>query len=104
MSSAVIVRYELDPDRLEEHLGLIQAVFDHLEATKPVGVHYGVMKSEDGTGFTHIGIYETDEARQAASENEAFQAFVAEIGVRCIVPPEGVPQQVIAHHGIFFSD
>ena len=101
MSSSVIVRYELDPDRLEEHLGLIENVFAHLEATKPDGVHYGVMRSEDGTSFTHIGIYDSDEAREAASGNEAFQAFVAEIGDRCIVPPDGVPQTIIADHGIF---
>ena len=91
MSSAVIVRYELDPERLDEHLALIENVFAHLDATKPEGVHYGVMRSEDGTSFTHIGIYDSDEAREAASGNEAFQAFVAEIGDRCIVPPDGVP-------------
>jgi len=101
MSSAVIVRYELDPERLEEHLALIENVFAHLDATKPEGVHYGVMRSEDGTSFTHIGIYDSDEARDAASGNEAFQAFVAEIGDRCIVPPDGVAQTVIAEHGIF---
>ena len=101
MSSSVIVRYELDPDRLEEHVRLIENVFAHLESTKPDGVHYGVMRSEDGTSFTHIGIYESEEAQQAASGNEAFQAFVAEIGERCIVPPEGVSQTIIANHGIF---
>lgn len=101
MSNAVIVRYELDPDRLEEHLGLIESVFAHLEASKPDGVHYGVMRSDDGTSFTHIGIYDSEEAREAASGNDAFQAFVAEIGERCIVPPDAVGQIVIAGHGIF---
>ena len=74
MSNAVIVRYELDPDRLDEHVRLIESVFAHLEATKPDGVHYGVMRSDDGTSFTHIGIYDSEEAREAASGNEAFQA------------------------------
>ena len=101
MSNAVIVRYELDPDRLDEHVRLIESVFAHLEATKPDGVHYGVMRSDDGTSFTHIGIYDSDEAREASSGNEAFQAFVAEIGDRCIVPPDGVPQTIIADHRIF---
>ena len=101
MTSAVIVRYELDPDRLEEHVGLIESVFAHLEATKPDGVHYGVMKSDDGTSFTHIGIYDSEEAREAASGNDAFQAFVAEIGERCIVPPDAVAQTIVAGHGIF---
>ena len=101
MSNAVIVRYELDPDRLDEHVALIENVFAHLDATKPDGVHYGVMKSEDGTSFTHIGIYDSPEAMEAASGNDAFQAFVAEIADRCIVPPAPVSQTVVANHGIF---
>ena len=98
---AVIVRYELDPDRLDEHLGLIEDVFDHLRATTPEGVHYGVMKSADGTSFSHIGIYADEAAQQAASGNDAFQAFVAEIADRCIVPPDAVGQVVVENYEIF---
>ena len=42
---AVIVRYELDPNRLDEHCKLIEAVFAHLRDERPEGVHYGVLKS-----------------------------------------------------------
>lgn len=99
--NAVIVRYELDPDRLDEHLGLINDVFENLRASAPAGVHYGVMKSADGTSFTHIGIYESEEAQQAASGNAAFQAFVAEIADRCHVPPSAVEQTVVEGYGIW---
>ena len=46
---AVIVRYELDPNRFDEHCKLIEAVFAHLRDERPEGVHYGVLKSADGT-------------------------------------------------------
>ena len=99
--NAVIVRYELDPDRLDEHLALISDVFDHLRSTTPDGVHYGVMRSADGTAFTHIGVYESDDARAVAGGSEPFQAFVAEIGDRCTVPPQAVEQTVVEGYGIF---
>ena len=99
--NAVIVRYELKEDRLDEHLGLIGDVFDHLRATTPDGVHYGVMRSADGTSFTHIGIYDSDDARAVAGGSDAFQAFVADIASRCDVPPNAVEQVVVEGYGIF---
>lgn len=99
--NAVIVRYELDPDRLDEHLELIRQVFDHLRATTPDGVHYGVMRSVDGTSFTHIGVYEDDDARGVAGGSAAFQAFVAEIADRCKVPPVAIEQTVVEGFAIF---
>ncbi len=99
--NAVIVRYELKSDRLDEHLGLIGDVFDHLRATAPPGVHYGVLRSADGTAFTHVGIYDDDEARAVAGGSDAFQAFVADIADRCEVPPHAVEQHVVEGFGIF---
>jgi hypothetical protein len=60
-----------------------------------------VMRSADGTSFTHIGIYETDAAREKAGSSAAFQAFVADIGERCVVPPSPVEQTVVEGYGIF---
>jgi quinol monooxygenase YgiN len=99
--NAVIVRYELDPDRLDEHLALISDVFDHLRTTSPPGIHYGVTRSVDDTTFTHIGIYEDDDARAVASGSDAFQAFVAEIAERCNVPPHAVEQTVVEGYEVF---
>ena len=101
--NSVIVRYELKPDRLDEHLRLISDVFEHLRATTPDGVHYGVMRSADGTSFTHIGVYESDDARAVAGGSAQFQAFVADIAERCDVPPHAVEQVVVEGYGIFGS-
>jgi hypothetical protein len=59
------------------------------------------MRGEDGVSFTHIAIYESDQAREAAAGNDAFQAFVADIGDRCTVPPNAVAQTIIADHDLF---
>jgi quinol monooxygenase YgiN len=95
MPSTTIVRYELKPECLHDHLGLIAGVFEHLRAAAPAGAHYHVYRSEDGYRFTHVGTYDTDQARAAAIENDAFAAFTANIAARCVTPPEAVPQRVV---------
>lgn len=95
MPSTIIVRYELKPDCLAEHLGLIKGVFEHLRAAAPAGANYSVYRSADGYQFTHVGVYDTDGARAAATDNEAFAAFTADIATRCVTPPEGVAQQIV---------
>jgi len=100
-ASSVVVRYVVKPDRLDEHVGLIEAVFEYLNETAPAGVHYAALRESDGLAFTHVGVYETDEARAAASENDVFAAFTAEIADRCSTPPSAAPQVVIGSHGAF---
>ncbi len=97
----VIVRYELDPAHLDEHLALINDVFEHLRATTPSGVHYGVLRSVDGMSFTHIGLYDTPEARTIATGSDAFTAFGADVAHRCVVAPNAVAQTVIEGYDIF---
>jgi hypothetical protein len=98
MPSTIIVRYELKPECLDEHVGLIAGVFEHLRAAAPAGAHYSVYKSADGYQFTHVGVYDTDQARAAATESDAFAAFTADIAARCVTPAEAVPQQVVERY------
>jgi quinol monooxygenase YgiN len=95
MPSTIIVRYELKPECQAEHLDLIAGVFEQLRAAAPAGAHYSVYRSADGYEFTHVGRYDTDEARAAATESAAFARFTADISARCITPPHAVPQQVV---------
>ena len=97
---AVVVQYELKPERLEEHLDLIDAVFGELASAGIEGAHYGAMRSEEGHSFTHIANHESDEAGQAFSSMASFQAFTANIADRCIVPPHVVMQKVVGSHDI----
>ena len=95
MPFTTIVRYELKPECLDEHLRLIAGVFEHIRAAAPAGAHYSVYRSADGYQFTHVGNYQTEQARASATENEAFAAFTADIAARCVTPPEAGPQHVV---------
>jgi quinol monooxygenase YgiN len=94
-----IVRYELDPASLDEHLTLIDGVFSHLAETAPSGVSYEVFRATEGMDFTHIASFDDAAAQEAFSTSPAFKAFAEAIGDRCIVPPSPAPQIEVHSHG-----
>ena len=97
--ATTIVRYSLKPDRMEEHLALIDAVFVGLAEIDEPGIHYTVYRSEEGSDFTHIAAFDSQAAREAFGANEAFAAFTADIAERCITPPDAVVQHDVASAG-----
>jgi hypothetical protein len=81
----VQVRYKVKPERVDEHVALIRAVFAELSATAPDGIHYAAYREADGLRFVHI-------ARVTAPENPlnaiaAFKAFTETVKERCDEPP-----------------
>lgn len=90
--ASTIVRYILKPERLDEHLALIDAVFAELADINEPGIHYSVYRSEEGHEFTHVATFETEAARAAFGASEAFASFTADIGDRCTSPPDAVTQ------------
>ena len=98
---AVVVQYELKPECLEEHLGLIAGVLEELAVAGIEGAHYGVLRSQEGHKFTHVATHESAEAGQAFSSMAAFQAFAANIADRCVTPPSPAMQHVVGHHDFF---
>jgi hypothetical protein len=75
---------------------LIEAVFADLEARQPEGFTYKVFRLEDGVSFVHVVIEHDDvEHRDSLQDVPAFQAFVAEIGDRCDVPPLAMGATVV---------
>ena len=96
--SSTIVRYELDPVRLDEHLALIERVFNGLASLNSDGIHYEVFRSAEGTQFTHVATFDTPEAQQAFGSNDAFHAFTADIADRCVVHP--APSEQIQLHRV----
>jgi hypothetical protein len=94
--SSVVVRYQAKPDRADENQKLIEAVFADLEARQPEGFTYKVFRLEDGVSFVHVVIEHDDvENRDSLQDVPAFQAFVAEIGDRCDVPPLAMGATVV---------
>ncbi len=94
--SSVVVRYQAKPERADENQKLIEAVFTDLEARQPEGFTYKVFRLDDGVSFVHVVIEHDDvENRDSLQDVPAFQAFVAEIGDRCDVPPLAMGATVV---------
>jgi len=78
----VIVRYVVKPDRVDDNIALVQAVFAQLAREQPAGIRYATFRS--GASFTHVASIEGDNPLPKLA---AFQAFVGSIADRCSEPP-----------------
>src|SRR5262249_9728397 len=92
----VIARYKVKPDRAEENLELVRAVYDELERTKPAGLRYATFLLDDGVSFVHIARADADP--NPLPQVAAFQEFQREIADRCEEQPQvGEVQEVGAY-------
>jgi hypothetical protein len=82
-----VVRYQVKPERADENQHLIEAVFAELDAREPDGFTYKVFRLEDDVSFIHVVIEHDVDNPDSLQAMPAFQAFVADIGTRCDVPP-----------------
>jgi hypothetical protein len=85
--NATVVRYRTKPDRAEENVKLVEAVFADLDDRRPEGFTYKVFRLDDGVSFLHVVIEHDVDEPDSLQDVPAFQAFVAGIGERCEVPP-----------------
>ncbi|MDQ1476807.1 MAG: hypothetical protein QOE62_2036 [Actinomycetota bacterium] len=83
----IVVRYQAKPDRADENQRLIEAVFEDLEKHQPEGFTYKVFRLDDGVSFIHVVIEHDVDNPSSLQDVPAFQAFVADIGGRCDLPP-----------------
>jgi hypothetical protein len=86
---AIVVRYQAKPERAEENVSLIEAVFAELEARDAKGFTYKVFRLDDGVSFIHVLVEHDDvEKPDSLQAVPAFQAFTKDIADRCDVPPQ----------------
>lgn len=57
----VIVRYKVKPERADENVSLVKAVYAELNANKPAGLSYATFVAEDGLTFFHMADVSGDE-------------------------------------------
>jgi hypothetical protein len=81
----VMVRYELEPDRVAENEALVRAVYEELARTAPEGLRYATFRLDDGVGFVHLA--ETEDGHNPLADVEAFARFQDGIRERCAQPP-----------------
>ena len=75
---STMVRYKVRPDRADENVALVEAVYAQLAKERPAGLHYATFRLPDGVSFMHI-VVETDQPGRILGEIEAFKAFSADI-------------------------
>jgi hypothetical protein len=83
----IVVRYQAKPERADENQRLVEAVFVQLAEREPEGFTYQVFRLDDGVSFIHVVTEHDAEHPDSLQDLPAFQAFVADIGDRCDVPP-----------------
>ena len=96
----VIARYKVKPDRAEENVELVRAVYHELERTKPAGLRYATFLLDDGVSFVHIAQAEADP--NPLPQVAAFREFQREIAYRCEEQPQVSEVQEVGAHR--FSD
>ena len=69
----VMVRYKVKPERVEENVELVRAVYDEIRCTEPAGLRYASFKLDDGVSFVHLAV--TENGASPLSKVKAFQEF-----------------------------
>ena len=96
MSRAVVVRYRVRPEAVEENVRLVGAVYDELAEKRPAGLRYSTVRV-DGTTFVHVAVLETE--ANPLNDIAAFKAFTASISERCETGPEASGGELIGSYG-----
>jgi hypothetical protein len=91
----IVVRYQAKPERADENQELIEAVFAELNDREPKGFTYKVFRLDDGVTFIHVAIEHDAENPGSLQAVPAFQAFVADIGDRCEIPPVAMGATIV---------
>lgn len=80
----VMVRYQVHPDRVEENISLVRAVYAELATAQPPGFRYTTYQCDDGVTFVHLATYA---GAAPLSDLVAFRQFKAGLEERCVQPP-----------------
>jgi hypothetical protein len=95
---ATVVRYKTHPEHAKENQRLVEAVFAELAERRPVGFTYQVFCLEDDVSFVHVVVEQDVENPDSLPSIPAFQAFTADIGDRCEVPPLAMGATVVGEY------
>ena len=94
-----MVRYKVQPERADENVALVEAVYAQLATKRPEGLHYATFRLPDGVSFMHI-VIETDQPGRILGELAAFKAFSADIESRCDEPPVATEITLIGSYAV----
>jgi hypothetical protein len=94
-----MVRYKVRPDRADENVALVQAVYEQLARERPEGLHYATFRLPDGVSFMHV-VIESDQPGRVLNQLEAFRAFSTDIESRCDEPPVATEITLVGSYAV----
>lgn len=92
MSRAVVVRYRVKPESLDDNVRLVRRVYEELAETRPEGLRYSTYRVDDLT-FVHVAVI--DGAANPLDDVVAFQGFTVGIGQRCDEGPQAMSGDLV---------
>ena len=94
-----MVRYKVRPDRADENVALVKAVYERLDRERPEGLHYATFRLPDGVSFMHV-VVDSDQPGRILGELASFKAFQKDIEGRCEEPPVATEITLVGSYGI----
>ena len=94
----VVVTYQVRPDAMDEHLRLIGAIFDELDAQAPDDVEYKVLRLADGVSFVHVSTADSSDGSNPLTRFAAFREFSETAGQRAATPPTPVSADLVGSY------
>jgi len=96
---STMVRYKVRPERADENVALVQAVYAELARVEPDGLRYATFRLPDGVSFLHV-VIETDQPGQILGQIAAFRAFQQDIEDRCEEAPVATEIRLVGSYGL----
>ena len=94
-----MVRYKVRPDRADENVTLVQAVYEQLALERPAGIHYATFWLPDSVSFMHI-VIDSDDPGAVLNVLSAVRAFVTGIADRCEEPPVATEITLVGSYAV----
>jgi len=98
MISSVVVSYKVRPEAVVEHLRLIEAVFEQLQAERPGNIEYKVVRLDDGVSFVHISTADTPDGSNPLPELAAFKEFGRDVAARVATTPTPTAADIVGSY------
>jgi len=98
MISSVVVSYLVRPEAVDEHVRLIEAVFEQLRNEQPANIEYKVMRLADGVSFVHVSTADTADGSNPLPKLAAFQQFGQNAGARVASTPVPTAADIIGSY------
>jgi hypothetical protein len=96
--SSVVVSYQVRPEAMVEHVRLIKAIFEQLQAERPSNVEYKVTCLEDGVSFVHVSTADTPDGSNPLPELASFRQFGQDLAARVATPPVAAAAEIIGSY------